>query len=207
MNNIRKEATASLTDEERTTLEPLITGGAIPFKPTKERSLVKEWKTADLVALLDQLSQGRSFGSGKAAFNDAQCLACHRFGNEGGAVGPDLTGIASRFTRRDVLDAIIEPSKVVSDQYQNIIVTKKNGEDITGRLVEDNNRQLVLVTNPLTGEQVTVRRNDVGSRRASTVSPMPEGLVNVLTKEEILDLIAYLESGGQANAPAFRAGK
>src|SRR4030095_14291068 len=121
MDNIRKEAATTLPDEERTSLEPLSTEGAVPFKPTKERGLVKEWKTADLVPLLDQVSQGRSFGSGKAAFNDAQCLACHRFGNEGGAVGPDLTGIASRFTRRDILDSILEPSKVLSDQYQNII--------------------------------------------------------------------------------------
>src|SRR5439155_12037637 len=149
-------------------------------------------KTDDLLPALDQVSKGRSFERGKAAFNDAQCLACHRFGNEGGAVGPDLTGVASRYTRRDILDSILEPSKVLSDQYQNIIVTKKNGDDVTGRLVEENNRRLVLVTNPLTGEQVEVSRSDVQGRRASTVSPMPDGLVNILTRDEILDLIAYL---------------
>ncbi|PYI83449.1 MAG: heme-binding protein [Verrucomicrobia bacterium] len=207
MANIRTNAAARLTDTERASLEPLIAGGAVPFKPTKERSLVKEWKTDDLLPALDQVSKGRSFERGKAAFNDAQCLACHRFGNEGGAVGPDLTGVASRYTRRDILDSILEPSKVLSDQYQNIIVTKKNGDDVTGRLLEENNRRLVLVTNPLTGEQVEVSRSDVQGRRASTVSPMPDGLVNILTRDEILDLIAYLESGGKANAPAFGATK
>ena len=103
-----------------------------------------------------------------------------------------------------MLETIIEPSKVISDQYQNITVTKKNGDDVTGRLVEENDERLVLVTNPLSGERAEIKKRDVAKRAPSKISPMPEGLVNILTKEEILDLLAYIEAGGKREHAAFR---
>src|SRR5262249_45768442 len=127
------------------------------------------------------------------------------FGNEGGAIGPDITAVSSRFSREDILESITEPSKVVSEQYQNITVIKKDGDDVTGRLIEETGTKLVLVPNQLTGEKVEVKKSDVQSRAASKPSPMPEGLINVLTKDEILDLIAFVESGGRKNHAAFRS--
>jgi putative heme-binding domain-containing protein len=96
-----------------------------------------------------------------------------------------------------------EPSKVVSEQYQNVTVTKKDGDDVTGRLVEETDSKLVLVPNQLTGDKVEIRKSDVQSRAASKFSPMPEGLINILTKEEILDLLAYMESAGKREHAAF----
>ena len=110
----------------------------------------------------------------------------------------------SRFTRRDILESILEPSKVISDQYQNIVVTKKNGDDVIGRLVEESSQKLVLITNPLTGEKTDVRRRDVRSREPSKISPMPEGLANICTKEDILDMLAYIEAGGRKEHAAFK---
>jgi putative heme-binding domain-containing protein len=159
---------------------------------------------ADLVPALAEASNGRNFRRGREGFAVAQCLACHKFGTEGGSVGPDITGAASRFNRRDLLETIIEPSKVISDQYQNITVTKKNGDDVTGRLVEENDERLVLVTNPLSGERAEIKKRDVAKRAPSKISPMPEGLVNILTKEEILDLLAYIEAGGKREHAAFK---
>ena len=80
---------------------------------------------------------------------------------------------------------------------------KNSGDDVIGRLVEENNQNLVLIINPLTGERAEVNKQDVKKREASKVSSMPEGLVNTLTKDEILDLLAYIESGGKAEAAAF----
>ena len=157
----------------------------------------------ELVPALADASKGRNYQRGREAFAAAQCLACHKFGTEGGAVGPDITGAASRFNRRDLLETIIEPSKVISDQYQNITVTKKDGDEITGRLVEENDDRLALVVNPLTGDRVEIKKRDMGRRTPSKLSPMPEGLVSILTKDEILDLLAYIESGGKATAAAF----
>ena len=134
----------------------------------------------------------------------AQCLACHRFGNEGGSTGPDITGAASRFNHHDLLETILDPSKVVSDQYQNIVVTKKDGGDVTGRLVEEADDQIVLITNPLTGDRTAVSKRDIQKRAPSKISPMPEGLVTILSKEEILDLLAYIESGGKKDHGAFQ---
>jgi putative heme-binding domain-containing protein len=211
MANILTNAFGSLSDQEHRELASLVeelTEKVVERKKTArtQRAFVKEWTMNDLVPHLDQMSKGRSFQKGKEAFTVAQCFACHRFGDEGGSVGPDITGAASRFNRRDLLETIIEPSKVISDQYQNITVTKKNGDDVTGRLVEDNEveQKLVLVVNPLAGDRVEIKKSDVQKRTPSKVSPMPEGLVSILTKEEILDLLAYIESGGKRDHAAFR---
>ena len=204
LDHIRKDAIASLNDRERTDLAWLIDPPKVVLKIPTDRHLIQEWKMADVLPAIDRASTGRSFQSGKKAFEDAQCLACHRFGNEGGATGPDLTAVSSRFTRRDILESIIEPSKVISDQYQNIVVTKKDGDDVIGRLVEESDRTLVLITNPLTGEKTEVRKRDVSSRQPSKLSPMPDGLVNILSKEELLDLLAYIESGGNKDHADFK---
>ena len=75
--------------------------------------------------LFDGVAHGRNFASGKAAFNDAQCILCHRFVNEGGSVGPELTAASSKYSRHDILESILEPSKVVSEQFQNSTIIKK----------------------------------------------------------------------------------
>ena len=204
MDHIRKDAIASLNGSERTELASLIEAPKIATKIPLDRHLVKEWKTADILPALDQVSASRSFQKGKKAFEDAQCLACHRFGNEGGATGPDITTVSSRFTRRDILESILDPSKVVSDQYKNIIVTKKDGEEVTGRLIEESEKSLVLITNPLTGEKTEIRKKDVRERQISNISSMPEGLANILTKEELLDLLAYIEASGQKDHADFK---
>ena len=83
-------------------------------------------------------------------------------------------------------------------------ITKKDDEDVTGRIVEDTDTKLVLVINPLTNEKLEIRKSDVKGRTPAKLSPMPEGLASVLTKEEILDLLAYMESGGNRRHAAYR---
>ncbi len=204
--NIRRDAVASLTDAERGELAALITTPLTPTPTTvkpKLLSFVREWKMDDLVPSLDQAGRGRNFNNGKEVFTGVQCFACHRFGNEGGSVGPDITAVSSRFARRDILESIIEPSKVVSEQYQNTTFVLKNGDDITGRVIEDTPEKIVVYVNPFTTDRTEIKKADIKSRQASKLSPMPEGLVNVLKKDDILDLLAYIESQGKKDHPAF----
>ena len=119
---------------------------------------------ADLEGELEKVSSGRNFDSGKSAFNDSQCLACHRFGNEGGAVGPELTAASSKYSRRDILDAIINPSKVVSDQYQNHTITKKDDEEYTGRIVDENDERIAIQVNPLSNDRIEIKKSDIAKR-------------------------------------------
>lgn len=207
--NIRKDAIAKLTSAEREKLQPLLAENinAESWKPVLERKFVTEWTLADLDGALDQVAGGRDFKSGKYAFNDAQCIACHRFGNEGGSVGPELTGVSSKYSRRDILESLLAPSKVVSDQFQNTTVVKKDGDDITGRITDENSERIIVLPNMLAPEAtVEIPLAEIARREPSKVSPMPTGLLNNLTKEEILDLLAYLESAGKAGAANFRSG-
>jgi putative heme-binding domain-containing protein len=203
--HFKSDAVASLNDQERAELAPLIEGKATVVKaPEAPREFVKEWKMDDLIGSLDEVGHGRSFAKGQAAYNAAQCAACHRFGNEGGSVGPDLTTISSRFTRKDILESVIDPSKVVSEQYQNSTLDLKDGEEVTGRVVEDKGDRYIVVTNPLLNTRTEVKKSNIAKKEASKFSPMPAGLVNVLKKDEILDLLAYMESSGKPASAQFQ---
>ena len=214
LKNFLKEATANLTDAEKGEFGPLLASIAAgapagrkatsDFPKPQTRSFVKAWAMADFDKDLEKPLRGRNFEKGRQAFVDAQCLACHRFGVEGGGVGPDLTAVSARFSRRDVLESILEPSKVVSEQYQNTTVVLKNGDDHTGRLVDETADQLVLVPNQLQPDtKIIVKKADVKTRAFSKISPMPQGLADALSKEDILDLLAFIESAGRKNSAAF----
>ena len=205
IKKLKKEIADSLTPDERLVLGPLLGDNiaALP-KPKKQHQFVSEWKMADFAGLLDGPSKGRNYDNGREAFLAAQCIQCHRLNNEGGGVGPDLAGAGAKYSRRDLLESILEPSKIVSDQYQNTTITKKDGDDVTGRIVEDTATKLLVVINPLTGETSEIKKTDVKSRTPAKLSPMPEGLASVLTREEILDLLAYMESAGNKQHSAFK---
>lgn len=210
LKNLRRQVVEKMNDDERGELAPWITGtaftGAPPAAPVAAapRRVVREWKTEDLAPWLDQVGSGRNYARGKSAYHDAQCIVCHQFNGEGGAVGPDLTGLGSRFKRSDILDSLIHPSAVISEQYQATTFTFKNGDDLTGRLLEETGDHYVVLVDPLNGTRKELTKATVANRTASKVSPMPEGLINILEKEEILDLLAYLESNGRPDAAVFK---
>ena len=138
-------------------------------------------------------------------FGAVGCAACHRFDTEGGAVGPDLTGVSGRFSPRDLLESIIEPSKEISDQYGSIVVTKKDGETVMGRIANQNGENLQISADMFDpGNFTVVNRKVIEKIEPSKVSMMPEGLLNSLKQDEILDLTAYLLSAGNRNNKMFR---
>ncbi len=149
--------------------------------------------------------KGRNFDNGRKMFGAAACFACHRFGNEGGMTGPDLTGAGGRYTPHDLLDQIINPSKEINEQFAPIIVTKNNGETLTGVVVNLNGDSVTLntdLTDP--NQRVNVDRKEVKSIEPSPISPMPPMLLDLLTKDEILDLLAYVLSGGDKSHAMFK---
>jgi putative heme-binding domain-containing protein len=165
---------------------------------------VKEWTVNDLAPRAERGLHDRNFERGRKLFGGVGCFACHRFANEGGAVGPDLTGAGGRFSPRDLLESIIEPSKVLSDLYAPIVIQLNDGDSLTGKIVylgTDTVRVNTDMLNP--GETTKVERKDIKSIETSKVSPMPTGLLNYLAEDEVLDLMAYVLSGGQPNNKMF----
>jgi putative heme-binding domain-containing protein len=205
IRNTRAEAVAALSDDERKALEPLLARSFLPSaEKRKALPFVKKWAVEELLGDVEKPLTGRSFEKGREAFVNAQCLACHRFQSDGGSVGSDLTAVASRFTRRDILESILAPSKVLSDQYANSMFQTVSGEVVVGRVVGEDAEKILVRTNPLEDATAVVLKKDLKGTKLSPVSPMPEGLADVLKREEILDLIAYLESGGNKNHANFK---
>src|SRR5205814_6697350 len=130
--------------------------------------------------------------------------ACHRFANEGAGVGPDLTAVAGRFSVPDLLESIIEPSKEISDQYGAIVIRKKDGEVVNGRVGNLNGEVLMVIENMFAPNDFTnVKRQDIESIEPSKVSMMPEGLLNTLKQDDIQDMAAFLLSRGDRNRKTF----
>jgi putative heme-binding domain-containing protein len=205
VQQIRRDAVAKLTEQERVALKEVIEGRekVEVVKLETTRQFVHNWQMSDLEPLLKQVERGRSFAKGKLAYQAGQCYKCHRFQNEGGDTGPDLTGVGNRFDARYILESIILPSQVISDQYVSTVIETKNGRVIIGRIIDQNAKRLLVRTDPFSLKPVEVPLANVDSRRPSPVSEMPQGLINVLTKEEVLDLVAYLRSGGNSKDKAF----
>lgn len=207
--NFLKEFVANLSQAEYTALKGRLEeinkeAAAATTYDVKPRAVVKQWKMDDILPKLGQVDRGRNFDKGKEAYAAAQCLKCHRFGESGGGVGPDLTAVSSRFARRDLLEATVEPSKVISEQYQNEVFDLSSGKQVVGRVVDENDETISVQPNPLEPTRVTFKKKEIDARTPAKVSPMPDHLVDVLTEEEILDLIAYLESAGRKQYRSFQ---
>lgn len=129
--------------------------------------------------------------SGRQAFEKAQCLKRHKFGKEGEGIGPDLTTVAKRFKVADILESIYYPSKVISDQYRSMVILTTRGQQFTGLAAPMGGTVTLLQSD---GTKVVLNRNDIDQQYASLVSVMPEKLLDQLSKEEIADLFAFLES-------------
>lgn len=208
LSKAHEEAKFTLSPDEILALNDVLAAYATaqarkPAPPVSTRKVIKEWTTADLRPLLEHVGGGRDFGRGRDVFYEAQCSACHRYGDQGGAIGPDLTAVAARFKRQDVLESMTEPSKVLSEQYMNTAIETEDGQLIVGRVVEETPEKVVIRPDPLEETTMTIRKADIEARAPSKLSPMPVGLLNTFSKEDILDLIAYLESLGDPTHPNF----
>ncbi len=208
VQDIQKGAIANLTKAEKKELKPLFElkpNGTNVVSNSPPRKLVKEWKLKELEPVVKAGLKGRDFQRGRKLFGEAKCFACHRFDNQGGAIGPDLTALAGRFNVHDLLESVVDPSKVISDQYAAITIATTDGEVVTGRIMNLHGENLIINTNMLDpNAQVSVKQGDIEAIKPATKSMMPEGLLNTFKKEEILDLMAYLLSRGNSNDAMFK---
>jgi putative heme-binding domain-containing protein len=206
VNNIEKDAFDNATDAERLAIEAA--GLRKPFKPKelpKPKGPGRDWALAALVQFAEPRLKGRDYKNGEKMYAAARCVVCHRFNGEGGATGPDLTQLAGRFSLKDLVESIVEPSKVIADQYRASVVTTASGKSYTGRVVSETKEKLVIVTDPEDSTKVVeLKKADVEEVRPSPVSLMPEGLLKPLNEDEVLDLLAYLLSRGDPKHPMFR---
>ena len=134
---------------------------------------------------------GGSPEAGRPMF-DKQCASCHRFGEIGKDVGPDLTTIASRFKKKDLLESILWPSKIVSDQYQSEMFELADGSVITGVLVRETAIATIVRTAENPDRPVQIPKAKIANRATSPVSLMPEGLLEGYTQEDIANLLAFV---------------
>ena len=112
---------------------------------------------------------------------------------------------SERFTGAKLLREILEPSREINQHYQTYMLTDTSGKQITGLLVREDDEAFHLLGNPLEPDQITVvAKADVEEVTVSKQSTMPEGLLMTLTREEILDLLAYIEAGGNPGHPCFQ---
>jgi putative heme-binding domain-containing protein len=150
-------------------------------------------QTAHLEELLVALKEG-DVRRGQGVFNGqkAACFACHKMGYMGGQVGPDLTSIGQVRTERDLLESIVYPSASFVRSYEPVIVHTKNDEDFSGVLKKDAADEIILATGP--NVEARIARSDVTEIRPGTVSVMPAGLDEQLSKQELADLLAFLKA-------------
>jgi putative heme-binding domain-containing protein len=163
------------------------------------------WTVDAAMELFEKDLRGRDFENGKTMFSAGRCVACHRFGGTGGVSGPDLGSVGNRFSIRDILVAIIEPSESISEQYLASSITLKDGGSLYGRLLFHNDKEIAVAPNPFNYADMSKAPADqVEKIEYSQTSMMPPGMIAAMNAEELKDLIAYLVSGGNSEHEAFR---
>jgi putative heme-binding domain-containing protein len=167
----------------------------------------REWTMKELLPAIADLGSGHDWTKGRELFRRAACGVCHAMGteSEGTGLAPDLTGVASTFSREFILQSILEPSATINGRFFHTKFTLKNGEVVTGSVIDVVDKKL-LVAPVMMNPQATVEvsQTDVKSEEPSPVSPMPPGLLNEFTKEEIVELMAFLDAGGDRTAAVYR---
>ncbi len=169
-------------------------------RPAETEPKFTEWKLADFAAELAQPLTDRNLAGARENFAKLACIQCHQLGKEGYAYGPDLTGIVPRLKndRGALLTAILEPSKAIEDRYRNHTFELNDGDELVGMIVSEDAAVVRVHTGPSATLIQTVKKSDIKKRERQNSSQMPLGLLSLLTKEQVLDLLAYIEAGGAA---------
>lgn len=212
---IRDDAVASLSEAQKESLAEILAR-----KPEKKSVLenlgevfngrpAKEWKLDELSQAAQSGMQGRDFENGRTMFAAAGCYACHRFQNQGGMTGPDLTTAGRRYSTRDLLDQVIHPSRVINDQFSSVTILTDDGLVHNGVIVNlgtKKDKSSLTLNTDLTdpNKRVSINRDSIEEMFVSKTSAMPTGLLGRMTQDEILDLTAYLISGGDAEHECFQ---
>lgn len=166
-----------------------------------------EWKLSDLAGDVMHLGhRSNSFDVGEKLFSVASCIGCHRMNGKGANVGPDLTKLPAEYKPVDVLQHILDPSKKIDRKYQSNLIVLKSGKVVAGLVVKEDDTSLHVLDNPTAPDRIRViAKDELEEREVSEVSIMPKGVLNKLTREEILDLLAFVVSRGDKKSDLFKA--
>jgi putative heme-binding domain-containing protein len=153
-----------------------------------------EAAAAELEALLNSLPEDGDVRRGQHIFQSPRvaCTTCHAVGYVGGDLGPELSAVGKIRSKRDLLEAIVHPSASFVRSFEPVILTKNDGSALSGIIKNESKEEILLAVGP--GAYLTVARNDVKEIGPSPVSLMPPGMNFVLDKQELADLLAYLQS-------------
>ena len=200
LQQIREDAMKHVPAEERPNLAAIVNATSTSNQPTTPlltppRSIVQHW-TVDQILGGKQLVGDKQ--RGKEIFRKAGCSHCHRFATEGHLIGPDLTAAMRRYSRRDLLTAIVSPSAVIADDYRSVQILTDDGRVITGQITRGGDFRspiLRIATDPQQPSRIIeMQKSNITSQKTSETSWMPEGLLDTFTRQQIFDLVAYLES-------------
>jgi putative heme-binding domain-containing protein len=208
LKKIRESAIAKVPEKDKLALSYLtgeIKGIDLAKLPRAEGPGVVWTVDSALEELNKEPLHSRSFDNGKKMYSAGLCVACHRFGDEGGGVGPDLTNLAKRSDYKSILESTIHPNMVVSNQFEQHEITLKDGSFVMGKIVSDEKDHYSVVQSGLDPLNLTkVEKSKVASKKASKLSMMPGGLINSMNAEEMKNLIAYFISGGDPKHKVFK---
>lgn len=167
----------------------------------------RRWELGPAVAAVDSTGLPLNFEEGQQIYSAMLCGRCHAMQGQGGDVGPDLTQLGTRFSNKDIMEAIMMPDKVISDQYAATVFTLKSGKSVVGRLMGEDKTNYLVSQNPFVSDDVMkIPKSTVVNRKYSTVSIMLPGLINPLSPSELRNLFAYLKSGGKSDNPMYKTG-
>lgn len=207
LDNIRADALAQVPEAERkryvgSAPPPVVTATSPPMPIGPGRA----WTTDEVAALCGEGLRGRDFENGRKMFAAAMCIDCHRLAGTGHIMGPELSSLAGRFGPREIAEAIVEPSRVVSDQFQFTELRLRDDRVVVGRVVARGNGELRVVENLLAPDAFqTIAEADIVSETPSLVSPMMPNLIDRMNADELRDLMAYLLAGGDPRSAMFEA--
>jgi putative heme-binding domain-containing protein len=163
-----------------------------------------EWKFEDLASAVATMEHGHSFGNAKQLFTVANCVACHKLNGVGQEIGPDLSKLDPKYKAIDILAEILDPSKQINEKFQTYVFELTSGKVVTGLVLEENDDVVKLIENPLAkADSMLIKKSEIDFRAKSPVSIMPKGLLEKLTRDEILDLIAYITARGNKDDMLF----
>jgi putative heme-binding domain-containing protein len=170
----------------------------------KDRRPRTEWTLADLEGSVNAMEKGRSFVHGRELFRTASCVSCHKLGDAGNQFGPELAKLEAKMTALEITRHILDPSLRIEEKYRSTTIVTDDGRRLTGLVVADTPEELALVENPVaSAEPVRIKKTDIEERVTSVVSIMPKGLLDKLTRDEVLDLVAYVTARGEESSALF----
>lgn len=166
-----------------------------------------EWKFEELAPLAKNLS-GRSYSTGRQMFTVATCVGCHKLGGQGAEFGPDLTKLDPKWGPVDVLQHLLDPALKIDDKYRVYTFQLDDGKTLTGMILEENADTVKIIDNPLlaVARPIVLKKANIEQRVKSPSSLMPKGLLDKLTREEILDLLGYVVSGAGEKHKVYQGG-